>query len=123
MASIHVRLVIYRHGSMSNFRDSSLKILTSPLSPFSINMIGIDEISDAIFRQAVNTSGLSASEVYPLQTRSVSLSETTIPIHDEVLVDPSLCCCSSLFLFLLLLIDYLPHHSFAFSLRSIFSSN
>ena len=54
---------MYSFGSMSIFRDSSLKIRMSPLSPFSISMIGIELMSCAIFRQAVKISGLSASEV------------------------------------------------------------
>ena len=81
MASIQVLLVILVFGSMSIFRLSSLKILVSPFSPFCISMIGIEEIKLAILRQAVKTSGLSASEVYPEQKKSVSAgSESRNPI-------------------------------------------
>ena len=50
-------------GSMSSFLLNSFRILISPDGPFSISMIGILEISIAIFLQAVNISGLSANDV------------------------------------------------------------
>ena len=60
MASIQVRRVMFLFGSMSIFLDSSLKIRMSPLSPFSISMIGMLDMRLAIFRHAVKTSGLFA---------------------------------------------------------------
>ena len=108
---------MYRFGSMSSLRDSSLKIRMSPLSPFSISMIGIELISEAILRQAVKISGLFASETYPGHFRSCpSSSVTRNPI--------------ALWLVLVSLgplkksnipILYSPIHVFAFCVLSMFS--
>ena len=118
MASIQVLRVMYLFGSMSSFRLSSLKILMSPLSPFSMSMIGMELISDAIFRHAVNTSGLLASDTYPGHFRSCpSSSETRNPIALWLV----LVSAGPVLKMSNIPIPYSPIHVFAFCVLSMFS--
>ena len=62
-AVIHSMRVMFRQGSMSIFRLSSLMIRSSPLSVLFISRIVMLPISSAIRSTAVWTSGQSHSRV------------------------------------------------------------